>query len=82
MSGTNKWGFDYEPPKAVLRTNAGKTQARQAKQLGRSVPRNKQVKEWWDLTGVELFFATILLSILVFCFVWGFLDILHILARI
>jgi hypothetical protein len=50
--------------------------------LGRSVPRNKQVKEWWDLDAVELFFAMILLSILVFCFVWGFLDILHTLARI
>ena len=81
MSGTNKWGFEYEPTKPVLRTNAGKTQARQAKQLGRSLSRNKQMREWWDLTGVELFFAIILLSILVFCFVWGFLDILHTLAR-
>jgi hypothetical protein len=82
MPKPNSWGFEYEPPKTVLRTNVRKNVTGQAKQLGRSLPRNQQVREWWDLTGVELFFAMILLSILVFCFVWGFLDILHTLTRI
>jgi hypothetical protein len=74
MSGTNKWGFEFEPTKAVLRTNDGKTQARQTKQLGRSLPRNQQVEDW---SAFEIMGLAFIVGVVTFCFVWGFLDILN-----
>lgn len=79
MSGNNKdWGyFDNEfgaPSKRVLPANAAKAPARQAKQLGRSVPRNEQVEEW---SAFEIMGMVFIVGAVTFCFIWGFLDIIN-----